>query len=182
MASCGNRPATAWFGALTGVLLMGLSACGSAEVAGAAGPATPPPSVPAGPGAAATPEAAVAAWVPQILREQYTEACLSSVLVNDSGGDPATTCKSAKMTRTLKGLHDAWSKPGVTPDSKVTVAKVDAQGDEAKVPDTSVKVGDRTLRDLELIGSSGNTGSFKLELKVRKKDGAWYVSDMNISF
>jgi hypothetical protein len=170
-------------------LTLGLSACqGTTAGTGAGTPAAAPSSTAASAGASqggkessGTPGEAVSAWVTQILQERYVDACKASVAV----ADPTAQCTDDpknKAVRAFKRLHDAWAKPGVTlpPTGKVEVAKVDANGDTVTVPDTAVKVDGKTLRDLELIGSSGDTSSFKLDLKVQKKDATWYVSDMSI--
>lgn len=167
-------------------LTLGLSACQSQTTGAAAGPVVAPPSVSASAAGsgdssrADTPGAAVSAWVTQILEEKYAEACKASVAV----AKPSTSCAGEnQVIRTFQQLHTAWAKPGVAlpPKAKVDVAKVDAKGDTATVPDTSIKVDGRTLHDLELIGATGNTSSFKLELKVQKKNAVWYVSDLNFS-
>ncbi|WP_236725307.1 hypothetical protein [Amycolatopsis orientalis] len=48
------------------------------------------------------------------------------------------------------------------------------------VPDTAITLDGRTLRSLELIGGSGDSKSFTLTLNVEKRDGAWYVADLNL--
>ncbi|MBB1152520.1 hypothetical protein H4281_05215 [Amycolatopsis sp. DR6-1] len=80
-------------------------------------------------------------------------------------------------------MHDAWAKPGVTlpPQGKVTVDEVSTSGDQVTVPDTAVKLDGRTLRSLELIGSTGNTSSFSLAFKVQKHEGAWYVQGFDLN-
>ncbi|WP_245617141.1 hypothetical protein [Amycolatopsis taiwanensis] len=181
-------------------LALGLTACGSKDT-GTTGTGTSPVSVPAASapsgsasassnntdsaGGARTPGEAVSAWVTQILQEEYTKACQSSAVVAaEAGQDPATMCESGGgAVSSMKHLHDAWAKPGITlpPAAKVKVDDVDPKGDTATVPDTSIKLGDKSLRDLELIGSSGDTSSFRLDLQVVKKDGAWYVGGMDIS-
>lgn len=69
----------------------------------------------------------------------------------------------------------------LAPDAEVEVDEVDTQGDTATVPDTSIRIGDKSLREIELIGSSGDTDSFQLSLQVQKQGGLWYVAGMNIS-
>jgi len=127
---------------------------------------------------------AVVKWVTQVLNEDYAKACQSSAAVAPpEAGEPAKICASdGDAVNAMKQLHDSWAKPGIPlpPEVNVEVEDVDVQGDSASVPDTSIKIGDKTLRDLELIGSSGDTSSFTLTLKVKKKEDVWYVSDMNI--
>lgn len=127
---------------------------------------------------------AVVKWVTQVLKEDYVAACQSSAVVAPAGaGDPAKMCASdGDAVNAMRQLHDGWAKPGIPlpPEVNVEVDDIDVQGDSATVPDTSIKIGDKTLRDLELIGSSGDTGSFNLTLKVKKKEDTWYVGDMNI--
>lgn len=181
----GYKGMTGGFAVAVTALTLGISGCQSPTV-GAPAPAAAPQNTAVSPGneesaQAGTPGAAVAAWVTQILEEKYVEACKASVAV----ADPATSCTGeSRATRSLKQLHEAWAKPGVTlpPKAKVEVGKVDAKGDSVTVPDTAVTVDGRTLRDLELIGATGNTSTFKLDLKVQKKDAIWYVSDMKLSF
>ncbi|OXM64249.1 hypothetical protein CF165_27165 [Amycolatopsis vastitatis] len=79
-------------------------------------------------------------------------------------------------------MHDAWAKPGVElpPKGTVEVADVTAKGDRVTVPDTAVTLDGRTLRSLELVGATGDTGSFSLSLKVEKRGGAWYVTGFDL--
>ncbi|MEV4052819.1 hypothetical protein AB0J55_16680 [Amycolatopsis sp. NPDC049688] len=51
---------------------------------------------------------------------------------------------------------------------------------KAIVPDTAVKLDGRTLRDLELVGTTGDTGSFSLGIKVAEHEGAWYVTGFDL--
>jgi hypothetical protein len=118
--------------------------------------------------------------------EEYTEACVLSATVSadETGQDTEAMCASeGDAIQAMNQLHEAWVKPGVTlpPDAKVEVDEVDVQGDTATVPDTSVRVGDVSLREIELIGSSGDTDSFELSLQVQKQDGSWYVAGMDMS-
>ncbi|MGW4394989.1 hypothetical protein ACWEHA_06830 [Amycolatopsis nivea] len=175
--------------ALAPAILLSLAACGSTDVAGTPGPATPPPSTAPQPSeaepasGAPTYQTAVEGWVTQILQKHYEKACLSSAPVLPPGKDAKTLCKSPSALKSAKSLHEAWAKPGVTlpPQGKVTVDKVSATGDEVTVPDTAVKLDGRTLRSLELIGSSGNTSSFSLTFTVRKHEGAWYVQGFDLN-
>ena len=57
---------------------------------------------------------------------------------------------------------------------------VTAKGTEVTVPDTAVKLDGRTLRSLELIGATGDTGSFSLTFKMQKHEGAWYVQGFDL--
>ncbi|MFD2420555.1 hypothetical protein [Amycolatopsis pigmentata] len=181
--------ATGGLAAMATMLTLGLSACqqhteGAANPVAASSSANTSAAAPSSKASsqAATPGDAVSAWVTQVLQEKYVDACKTSVAIVA----PSTSCTddgNNDVISAFKHLHEAWAKPGVTlpPKGKVEVAKIDAKGDSATVPDTAVKVDGKTLRDLELIGSSGNTSSFKLDLKTQKKDGVWYVSDMHIS-
>jgi hypothetical protein len=188
-------------------MLLGLAACGSVDVAGSAGPvpgvhpATSVASTSSAPAvssaASAKPRssgarpasgaethgAAVERWVTQILEERYEEACLSSAPVLPAGQDAATLCKNPDVFKSAKSLREAWAKPGVKlpPAGKVAVTGVTAKGDKVTVPDTAITLDGRTLRDLELIGATGNTGSFSLTFSVQKHDGAWYVEGFNIN-
>jgi hypothetical protein len=165
-----------------------VTACGSAQVAGSASPVSPAtsataPSSAAQPASGAgTPGAAVERWVTQILDEQYTEACLSSAPLLPAGQDAGTRCKSPAALRSAKSLREAWAKPGVElpPQGKVEVTGVPAKGDEVTVPDTAVTLGGRTLRSLELVGATGDTGSFSLSFTVKKHQGAWYVQGFDL--
>ncbi|MFJ7217622.1 hypothetical protein [Amycolatopsis sp. NPDC098790] len=169
-----------------------LAACGPVRVAGSANAAagSPPTSAsatasssqePAASGAK-TPAAAVERWVTQILEERYTEACLSAAPLLPAGQDAETLCKSPEALTSAKSLREAWAKPGVElpPRGKVEVETVPAKGDKVTVPDTAVKLDGRTLRDIELIGATGDTGSFALGFKVQKHAGAWYVTGFDL--
>lgn len=172
-------------------LVLGLAACGGQAVSGTAQPAAgaassaPAASSPldaSGEGNTKTAAGALKSWVTQVLQQQYAEACKASAPVAAPGQDPATVCASEDLTRTLSALHDAWAKPGVKlpPEGKVTVDTLSPTGDSVTVPDTAISLDGRTLRDLELIGSSGDTSSFSLSLEMTKQNGTWYVSDWHI--
>jgi hypothetical protein len=170
-----------------------VAACGPARVAGSASPApagptssaasVTAPSSPAQPASGAeTPGAAVERWVTQILEERYTEACLSGAPLLPAGQDAEALCRSPRALASAKSLRAAWAKPGVDlpPRGKVEVAAVPAQGGKVTVPDTAVKLDGRTLRSLELIGATGDTGSFSLGIKVVEHEGAWYVTGFDL--
>ncbi|ANN15937.1 hypothetical protein SD37_09970 [Amycolatopsis orientalis] len=96
--------------------------------------------------------------------------------------DPETSCNDPAVLETAKSLRDAWAKPGVElpPRGKVEVIGVTGDGPVITVPDTAITLDGRTLRSLELIGGSGDSKSFTLTLNVEKRDGAWYVADLNL--
>ncbi|WP_235190973.1 hypothetical protein [Amycolatopsis rifamycinica] len=194
-----RRPAARWLFPLVPPMALLAAACGPVSVAGSANPATTAPatsatsatsaaSVPAPASTeepasgARTPDAAVERWVTQILREQYKEACLSSAPALPAGQDAEALCAKPRAAASARSLHDAWAKPGVKlpPEGKVEVATVTANGDKVTVPDTAVKLDGRTLRSLELIGATGDTGSFSLSLKVEKHAGSWYVTGFDL--
>jgi hypothetical protein len=180
-------PRTGWLAAA--LVVLAVTACQSKATAsrGAPEPVESTSSDSANqPAGGDTPADAVATWVTHIMLEEYTEACVLSATVaaDETGQDTETMCASeGDAIQAMTQLHEAWAKPGVTlpPDAKVEVDEVDVQGDTATVPDTSVMVGDVSLRELELIGSSGDTGSFELSLQVQKQDGSWYVAGMDMS-
>ncbi|MEU4250897.1 hypothetical protein AB0F15_26170 [Amycolatopsis sp. NPDC026612] len=186
------RPAARWFFPLVPPMVLLVAACGPARVAGSAspastGPAGPAASVtapsPAPPASGAeTPGAAVERWVTQILEERYTEACLSGAPLLPAGQDAEALCQSPQALSSAKSLRAAWAKPGVDlpPQGKVEVAAVPAKGSKVTVPDTAVELDGRTLHSLELIGATGDTGSFSLSLKVEKHAGAWYVTGFDL--
>ncbi|WP_410643625.1 hypothetical protein [Amycolatopsis sp. lyj-346] len=189
-----RRTKASWFAPMLPAVVMGLTACGSAGVSGAAAPvasasASPanvsPQTTQAQPASGAeTPEAALKSWVTQVLQKQYKEACLSGAPVLPPGQDAETLCASPKALASVKSLHEAWAKPGVKlpPEAEVEVSEVTAKGNEVTVPDTAVKVDGQTLRSLELIGATGDTGSFSLSFKMQKHEGAWYVQDFDLKF
>jgi hypothetical protein len=131
---------------------------------------------------AKAPGAAVERWVTQILQEQYTEACLSSAPALPAGQDAESLCKRPEASASAKSLREAWAKSGVKlpPARKGEVATVAAKGDKVTVPDTAIKLDGRTLRSLELIGDTGDTGSFSLSLKVEKHAGSWYATGFDL--
>ncbi|WP_372660806.1 hypothetical protein [Amycolatopsis kentuckyensis] len=185
------RPAKRWLLPLVPPMVL-LAACGPARVTGSAsaaagGPpasasaAAPSSSAPAASGAE-TPGAALELWVTQILEERYTEACLSGAPLLPAGKDAETLCKNPQALSSAKSLREAWAKPGVDlpPQGKVEVTAAPAKGDKVTVPDTAIKLDGRTLRDLELIGATGDTGSFSLSFTVQKHAGAWYVTGFDL--
>ncbi|MFF1615064.1 hypothetical protein ACFVYA_45620 [Amycolatopsis sp. NPDC058278] len=193
MTRTARRPAARWLFPLVPPMVLLVAACGPARVAGSANAATtgPPTSVadvPAATSSAAaasgaeTPGRAVERWVTQILQAQYTEACLSSAPALPAGQDAESLCRKPQALTSAKSLREAWAKPGVKlpPAGKVEVGTVKATGDKVTVPDTAVKLDGRTLRSLELIGASGDVGSFSLSLKVEKRERAWYVTGFDL--
>lgn len=190
------RKTTGWLAAAVVVLAVAVTACqpkaatlpGDAAPVGSTSATAEPTSSDSAnqPAGGDTPADAVATWVTHILLEEYTEACVltATVASEETGQDAETLCASdGDAIQAMTQLHEGWAKPGITlpPDAKVEVTEVDAQGDTATVPDTSVMVGDVSLRELELIGATGDTDSFELSLQVRKQDGSWYVAGMNMS-
>ncbi len=187
-----RRPMTRWFAALVPAVVVGLAACGSAGVSGSAVPVASPSAAPASaspqpsqaqPASGAdTLQVALERWVTQILQEQYTEACLSAAPVLPAGQDAEALCRKPEALASAKSLHEAWAKPGVKlpPEGKVKVTGVTAKGTEVTVPDTAVKLDGRTLHSLELIGATGDTGSFSLTFKMLKHEGAWYVEGFDL--
>lgn len=146
-----------------------------------------PPSKPVAPGApaggSAKPGETVKNFVTGVLHGNYTELCTANAPVLPAGQDPAAFCAQPALQKSMGSLHNAWAKPGVKlpPEGKVEVdVPAGKNGDTVEVPDSAVKLDGRSLRDLELIGSSGNTSSFALTLEAKKKDGRWYVSSWEI--
>ena len=79
-------------------------------------------------------------------------------------------------------LHDAWAKPGITlpPKAKVEVTGVTKNGDTASVHDTTITVDGHTLNSLMLIGSTGDTAVFGMQLSLHQQGVQWYLGDMNL--
>ncbi len=122
-------------------------------------------------------------FVTEVLHGNYSGLCMSNAPVLPAEQDPAAFCAQPMVQKSMTSLHDAWAKPGVKlpPEGKVEVAVPGGQnGDTVEVPDSAITLDGRSLRDLELIGSSGNTGSFALTLEATKKDGRWYVKSWDI--
>ncbi|EQD81444.1 hypothetical protein N599_36175 [Saccharopolyspora erythraea D] len=122
-------------------------------------------------------------FVTQVLQERYSQTCIASAPVLEVDQDPAAFCARQEVTRSLAVLRNAWAKPGVKlpPEGKVAVTGVVEEGDTVTVPDSAITLDGRTLRELELIGSSGDTGSFSLSLEVKKHENAWYVGSWDIN-
>lgn len=134
---------------------------------------------------AETPADAVKSFVTQVLRKQYVKACLATAPEGEvPEAERKKTCNSAKAKEALDSLRGMWAKPGVKlpPEAEVEVADVTENGDTAKVLDTAVTLDGRTLRELELIGASGDTESFNFSLDVQKVDDSWHVANWNIDF
>lgn len=132
---------------------------------------------------AAEPDEAVKVFVTRVLNERYTKACMASAPVLPTGREAAAFCAQPMVRKSLTALHDSWAKPGVTlpPEGKLAVT---VEGEPASgtitVPDTAVTLDGRSLRELELIGSSGDTDSFRLSFDVEQKDGRWYVESWDV--
>jgi hypothetical protein len=187
--------------AVAGITLtLGLTACNQkTSAAPAPAPASPTQSLAASsspseseptsaagdytPRGESSPGMAVSTFVMQILQGNYAKACRTSAIVAPpEAGDTAKMCADdGDAISSLKSLHDAWAKPGVDTNAGVAVIGADAQSDSVTVQDTDIMVGDKSLHDLELIGSSGDTSSFKLALTAKKKDDMWYVGGINMS-
>lgn len=178
-------------------LAIGLVGCGTTDTVSGLAQSTPSASAPAATtsapssgsgsgsssaGGAKTAAAAMTSFVTQVLQQHYAKACKDNAPGAAPGQAPATVCAKPEMTKTLTSLHDAWAKPGVQlpPVGKVKVSALSPQGDSVTVPDTAVTLDGHTLHDLELIGSSGDTSSFKMSFVVTKVNGSWYVSNFNI--
>ena len=168
------------------VIALGAVACGAggSVTAGSANPAPANPSTTTNSGStgsgASSPKAVVIAMVTDILETHYTEACMLNL--PPAGMDIATECKKTEVTSALKQLHEAWAKPGVTlpPQSQVDVTKITTSGDSGSVQDTAITVDGHTLHDLMLIGSTGDTSGFSMQVTVKKKDSRWYIGDLNM--
>lgn len=177
------------------LLVVGLSACGSAgsgasqgsgttaNTAGETSSAVSTTSADTSSSASGTPATAVRSFVTNIVNEHYTKACMSMAAPEDvSQQQKKTRCNSDEGTRMLESLNTSWAKPGVTlpPESSIKVEDVSTHGGKASVSDTAITLDGHTLREIELMGSSGDTQSFKLTLKLRKVEQAWRISDLNI--
>lgn len=131
-----------------------------------------------------TPASAVESFVTQVLRGRYKEACLASAPERVSESEAKARCSGPQAKKMLKSLHDAWAKPGVKlpPEAKVEVTNLTKEGNTARVPDSQITLDGRTLRELELLGSSGDTKNFNFSLGLRKHDKTWHINKMDISF
>lgn len=185
---------------IVGALLAGVVGCGTGAAAGSTpAPAsvtsassttktTAKPSTGATNGVPVATSAsdAVVYWVTQVLEAHYQRACLASApAVAGSGQGSSQVCPSKVFTKVAQNLHNAWAKPGITlpPESKVGVdaTTLPSANGTVDVPDTMITVDGRTLRSIELIGATGDTGSISLSLVVSNVGNAWYVSDWNIN-
>jgi hypothetical protein len=186
-------------GAALGATLVGVVGCGTGAATNSAPPPTSSPGIsptataathattsPAtGVPAAATASDAAVYWVTQILGSHYQRACLASAPgAAGPGQDPSRFCPSTVFTKMAQSLHKAWAKPGVTlpPNGTVQVTAVTMPSADGTVtvPDTTITLDGRTLRSLELIGASGDTGSVSLSLIVKKVGDDWHVSNWNV--
>ncbi len=154
---------------------------GNANPAPATNTSTSTSSGSAGGNGADSPKAAVVALVTDILEERYSDAC--ELNLAPAGTDNATECQKPQVASAMRQLHEAWAKPGIAlpPQSKVDVTKLTTQGDSASVDDTGITVDGHTLHDIMLIGSTGNTSSFSMQITAKEKNSRWYIGDMNMN-
>jgi hypothetical protein len=132
--------------------------------------------------AASTPAGAMAAFVTDILEEDYHGACL---LVLPPGANGATAPPSASQcsaaSKTFNALHGAWKKSVVTLPPTVRVTSVASKGTTATVPDTGVTADGHTLNKLELTGATPGA-SISLSFVLTQRNGSWYISNMSGHF
>lgn len=190
-----NRSKARWLAVTVPLLALTLGACGSAESAGSAAQESAKSSTTqtstatssAGGGSEqagfATPEAATKAFVTRVVQKRYDDAC-AAIVFPEAPDNKQKKSKQCKATPMLNSLHTAWAKQGVAlpPDAQVQVTKVSTNGDTATVQDTDITLDGHTLREIELMGATGKPKSFKLALKLKKTDGAWFVSDLSMDF
>jgi hypothetical protein len=178
-------------------LLTGTVACGSSATTATAGsataatptttsaPATAATGKPGGtttPAGTATPEALMTTFVTDVLEQHYRKACLLNG-APPPGIDltPAQACAQPQAIKSLTDLRTSWAQPGITlpPQSKVTVNKITPTGATATVTDDQVSVDGHTLNALMMIGSH-NAQGFHVSWDLRKQQGKWLISSMNI--
>lgn len=185
-------------GAALGATLIGVVGCGTgASTASSSAPTSTTSAKPTaspttgrtasqtGAAASASASDAVTYWVTQVLESHYQRACLASAPGAAPGQDPSKACPSDTFTKMAQSLHNAWAKPGITlpPKAKVQVSATTMPSSDGTVlvPDTTVTVNGQTLRSLELIGASGDTGSVSLSFDVKKVGNGWHVTNWNIN-
>jgi len=116
--------------------------------------------------------------VADVLEKNYNAAC--SLMSDNNQKVNSSMCPKASAT--LDVLRQAWMKNVVTLPPKVTVSGASVKGTSATVPDTGVRVDGHTLRELELIGASGNTSTFTMSLSLQQLSTGWYVNNVNTGF
>jgi hypothetical protein len=172
---------TAVGAALSAAALLGAASCASSS-AGTGKAASNPTTTAATTTASAadartTPAGTVSAWVADVIENRLDAACALMA----QNGKAATGNQCTQGATAFQSLRSAWTKNVVTLPPKVTVSKVSVSGDSGTVADTDVTVDGHTLRALELIGASGQTGSFSLTLSLQRLSTGWYVSNLNIN-
>lgn len=166
---------------LSTAVLLGAVACSSSTTSAGTAPTSGGTTGGASTEAAAaashaSPANAVAAWVADVIENHYPAACALMA----ENGKTASAAECAQGAPEFDSLRQAWTKNVVTLPPKVTVAHVKSTSGGASVVDSDVLVDGHTLRDLELIGASGQTGSFSLTLDLQPLNGGWYLSNVDI--
>ncbi|WP_174505116.1 hypothetical protein [Streptacidiphilus carbonis] len=149
----------------------------------AAAPATAAtPTVVAGPGAG-SPTLAVQGWIAAVAEQKHTAAC---ALMLEPGSDgalhPISNAQCTQGAKALDSLRTAWVKgPTALPPKVSVTAFSSSTATTAVVSDTAVLLNGRSLRTLELIGSTvPSGGTFELSLGLSKYRSGWYVSALNM--
>jgi hypothetical protein len=121
----------------------------------------------------------MAAFVTDILEEDYHGACLLVLPPGANAQPSASQCSTA--SKTFSALHGAWKKSIVTLPPAVRVTSVASKGTTATVPDTGVTVDGYTLNKLELTGATPGA-SISLSFALTHRNGSWYISNLNGNF
>lgn len=185
-----------WLAVTLPLLAVGLSACGSESPtqsqaqsdAGKSASQSSSTASSAGDGSggseSTTAAGTVETFVTRVVTERYKKACMTLAPPDTPENVVKSRCANPDSWAILQSLNKAWTKPGVTlpPEAKVEVTNVTKKNGTATVPDTAITLDGRTLREIELMGSQGDTKSFSIALKLQKDGGNWHLSDVKMSF
>ncbi|MGF7233941.1 MAG: hypothetical protein ACQSGP_03130 [Frankia sp.] len=89
---------------------------------------------------------------------------------------------SAKATTTFTALHSNFVTDGIRPNTPISVAAPHVTGTSATVSGSDVHVAGTTLDSLIVAHSTGvKQGQLATAFTLSRIDGAWYVTDMNMT-
>ncbi|UCM88124.1 hypothetical protein [Streptomyces marincola] len=139
-------------------------------------------------GGGATADEAVATWIAAIIENEPVDACL---VMGTPGADGTPTANTAELCAEggagsgegVAAFREAFSPEGTGAPPVVEVAGDAAASGTATFDGEQITVDGQTLQDIVVSNSTGiEAGQIGLEVESTEIDGAWYVTDINLSF
>jgi hypothetical protein len=146
--------------------------------------------------AAGTPEAALSAWVTDIVEGDYLAAC-TKMAVSANGtatgtptpGTPALCTKasqtgavSSSPETLIKDLHPSFTPKSLSGQPSVAVSPVSASGSTVTVDAKQVSIDGTPLNQVIVANSTGvSTSDVQVTFSLTRLGGTWYVSNFNLN-